>query len=152
MQRTFLAIKPDGVQRGLVGTIVSRLEGKGFKLVGLKFMKVSNELAEKHYGEHKSKPFFKGLVDFITSGPIVAMVWEGKESISAIRKLMGKTNPLDADLGTVRGDFAIDIGRNVVHGSDGIESAEREINLFFKKEELIEWNPDIQKWIYEGAI
>ncbi len=149
MERTFLAIKPDGVQRALVGKIISRLEAKGFKLVGLKLMKVTNELAEQHYGEHKAKPFFKGLVDFITSGPIVAMVWEGKSAISAIRKLMGKTNPLDADLGTVRGDFGIDIGRNVVHGSDGPESASREIGLFFSKEELIEWTPDIKKWIYE---
>jgi nucleoside-diphosphate kinase len=149
MQRTFLAIKPDGVQRALVGKIISRLEERGFKLVGLKLMKVSVELAEKHYGEHKSKPFFKGLVDFITSGPIVAMVWEGKDAINSLRKMMGKTNPLDAELGTIRGDFAIDIGRNVVHGSDGPESAEREIGLFFKNEELIEWNPDIRKWIYE---
>jgi len=149
MQRTFLAIKPDGVQRALVGKIISRLEERGFKLVGLKLMKVSVELAEKHYGEHKAKPFFKGLVDFITSGPIVAMVWEGKDAINSLRKMMGKTNPLDAELGTIRGDFAIDIGRNVVHGSDGPESAEREIGLFFSKDELIEWNPDIRKWIYE---
>lgn len=149
MQRTFLAIKPDGVQRGLIGKIIGRLEERGFKLVGLKLMKVSNELAEKHYGEHKAKPFFKGLVDFITSGPIVAMVWEGKDAINSLRKMMGKTNPLDAELGTIRGDFAIDIGRNVVHGSDGPESAEREIGLFFSKDELVEWNPDIKKWIYE---
>ena len=149
MQRTFLAIKPDGVQKGLVGEIISRLEKKGFKLVGMKFMQVSNELAGKHYGEHQAKPFFKGLVDFITSGPIVAMVWEGKDSINSIRKMMGKTNPLDAELGTIRGDFAVDIGRNVVHGSDGPESAEREIGLFFNKEELLEWKPEIHKWIYE---
>ena len=149
MQRTFLAIKPDGVQRGLIGKIILRLEEKGFKLVGMKLMKVSNELAEKHYGEHKDKPFFKGLVSFITSGPIVAMVWEGKDIVSSLRKMMGKTNPLDADLGTIRGDFAVDIGRNVVHGSDSEESAKREIALFFKNEELINWEQDIQKWIYE---
>ena len=149
MQQTFLAVKPDGVQRWLIGNIISRLEEKGFKLAGMKLMKVSNELAEKHYGEHKDKPFFKGLVSFITSGPIVAMVWEGKNIISALRKMMGKTNPLDAELGTVRGDFAIDIGRNVVHGSDSEESAKREIALFFKEEELIKWEQDIQKWIYE---
>lgn len=149
MQRTFLAIKPDGVQKGLIGEIISRLEKKGFKLVGMKLMQVSNELAGKHYGEHQAKPFFKGLVDFITSGPIVAMVWEGKDSINSIRKMMGKTNPLDAELGTIRGDFAVDIGRNVVHGSDGPESAEREIGLFFNKEELLEWKPEIHKWIYE---
>ena len=149
MQRTFLAIKPDGVQKGLIGEIISRLEKKGFKLIGMKFMQVSDELAQKHYGEHKEKPFFKGLVDFITSGPIVAMVWEGKDSINSIRKMMGKTNPLDAELGTIRGDFAVDIGRNVVHGSDGPESASREIGFFFNKEELLEWKPEIHKWIYE---
>ena len=149
MQQTFLAIKSDGVQRGLIGKIISKLEEKGFKLVGMKLMKVSNELAQKHYGEHKDKPFFKGLVSFITSGPIVAMVWEGKDIVSSLRKMMGKTNPSDADLGTIRGDFAVDIGRNVVHGSDSEESAKREIALFFKNEELISWQQDIQKWIYE---
>ena len=149
MEKTFLAIKPDGVQKALIGKIISRLEEKGFKLVGLKLMKVTNELAEKHYGEHKDKPFFKGLVNFITSGPIVAMVWEGKNIISSLRKMMGKTNPLDAELGTIRGDFAIDIGRNVVHGSDSEESAKREISLFFKEQELVKWEQDIQKWIYE---
>ena len=149
MQKTFLAIKPDGVQRRLIGKIILRLEEKGFKLVGMKLMRVSNELAEKHYAEHKDKPFFKGLVSFITSGPIVAMVWEGKNIITSLRKIMGKTNPLDADLGTVRGDFAVDIGKNVVHGSDSEESAKREIALFFKEEELIKWEQDIQKWIYE---
>ena len=149
MQRTFLAIKPDGVQRGLIGKIILRLEEKGFKLVGMKLMKVSNELAEKHYGEHKDKPFFKGLVSFITSGPIVAMVLEGKNIISSLRKMMGKTNPHDAEFGTVRGDFAVDIGKNVVHGSDSEESAKREIALFFKEDELIKWEQDIQKWIYE---
>ena len=149
MQQTFLAIKPDGVQKALIGKIISRLEEKGFKLIGLKLMKVTNELAEKHYGEHKDKPFFKGLVNFITSGPIVAMVWEGKNIISSLRRMMGKTNPLDAELGTIRGDFAIDIGRNVVHGSDSEESAKREIALFFKEQELVKWEQDIQKWIYE---
>ena len=149
MQKTFLAIKPDGVQRGLIGKIILRLEEKGFKLIGLKLMKVTNELAQKHYGEHKDKPFFKGLVSFITSGPIVAMAWEGKDIVSSLRKMMGKTNPLDADLGTVRGDFAVDIGKNVVHGSDSEESAKREIALFFKEDELISWEQDIQKWIYE---
>ncbi len=149
MQRTFLAIKPDGVQKGLIGKIISRLEEKGFKLVGMKLMMVSNELAEKHYGEHKEKPFFKGLVSFITSGPIVAMVWEGKNIITAMRKIMGKTNPLEAELGTIRGDFAVEIGKNVVHGSDGEESAKREISLFFNEKELVTWEQDIQKWIYE---
>ena len=149
MERTFLAIKPDGVQRGLVGKVISRLEKKGFKLVAMKFMLVSEELAKKHYGEHKDKPFFKGLVSFITSGPIVAMIWEGKNVINAVRKMMGKTNPLEADLGTIRGDFAIDIGRNVVHGSDSEESAKREISIFFNEKEMINWNKEVHKWIYE---
>ena len=149
MERTFLAIKPDAVQRGLVGKIISRLEEKGFKLVAMKFMLVGNELAEKHYGEHKDKPFFTGLVSFITSGPIVAMVWEGKDVVNAVRKMMGKTNPLEAEVGTVRGDLAIDIGRNVVHGSDSAESANREIGSFFKNEEIVNWKVEIHKWIYE---
>lgn len=149
MERTFLAVKPDGVQRGLIGKVINRLEQKGFKLLGMKFVPVTNELAEKHYGEHKGKPFFNGLVKFITSGPIVAMVWEGKDVINSVRKMMGKTNPLEAEVGTIRGDFGIDIGRNVVHGSDSKASAEREINLFFKESEIVSWNVEIQKWIYE---
>ncbi len=149
MERTFVAIKPDAVQRGLIGEVIDRFEQRGFKLVGMKFMKVSNELAEKHYGEHKGKPFFGGLVSFITSAPIVAMVWEGKDAVDNIRKMMGKTNPKDADTGTIRGDLAIDIGRNAVHGSDSVESAKREISIFFKEEELVNWEPEIHKWIYE---
>ena len=149
MERTFLAIKPDGVQRGLIGKVISRLEEKGFKLVAMKLMHLTNEHAEKHYAEHKGKPFYKGLVSFITSGPVVAMVWEGKEVVSATRKLMGKTNPLEAEVGTIRGDFATDVGRNVVHGSDSIESAKREIDLFFSDKEIIDWKQDIQKWVYE---
>ena len=149
MEKTFLAIKPDGVQRGLIGKVISRLEKKGYKLVAMKFLIVTEELAKKHYGEHIGKPFFNGLVSFITSGPIVVMAWEGKGIISAVRKLMGKTNPLEAENGTIRGDFGIDIGRNVVHGSDSLESAKREISLFFAEKELLDWKPDIQKWIYE---
>ena len=133
MERTFVAIKPDAVQRGLIGEVISRLEKKGFTLIAMKFMQVSNELAEKHYGEHKGKPFFNGLVKFITSGPIVVMVWEGEDIINSVRKMMGKTNPLEAEVGTIRGDFGTDIGHNVVHGSDSKASAEREINLFFKE-------------------
>ena len=149
MERTFLALKPDTVQRGLIGNVISRLEEKGFKLVAMKFMKVSNELAQKHYSEHKDKPFFNGLVSFITSGPIVAMVWEGKNVVSTVRKMMGKTNPLEAEEGTIRGDFAVDIGRNIVHGSDSLESAKREIGIFFSGNEIIDWKPEIQKWVYE---
>ena len=149
MERTFVAIKPDGVQRGVMGKVISRFEEKGFKLVAMKFMKVSNDLAEKHYGEHKGKPFFSGLVSFITSGPVLVMVWEGNGIIDTIRKMMGKTNPKDAEVGTIRGDLAIDIGRNIVHGSDGLESAKREISIFFKEEELVNWEPTIHRWIYE---
>lgn len=149
MERTFLAIKPDAVQRSLIGKIISRLEDKGFKLVGLKLMRVTDAMAKEHYKEHLSKPFFKGLVDFITSSPIVAMVWEGKNAVNAIRKVMGKTNPLEAELGTIRGDFGIDIGRNAVHGSDSLDSAKREISIFFKEDELVDWNKDIHKWVYE---
>lgn len=149
MERTFLAIKPDGVQRGLIGEIIRRFESKGFTLVGLKLMKVSRELAEQHYGEHKEKPFFAGLVDFITSGPVVAMVWEGKGVVASARKIIGATNPLNSEPGTIRGDFGVDIGRNIIHGSDAVETAQREISLWFKQEELAGWEPTLTKWIYE---
>ena len=149
MEQTFVAIKPDGVQRGLAGEIISRFEKKGFTLVAMKLLHIRKELAEKHYGEHKGKPFFNGLVSFITSGPVVVMVWEGKDVINTIRKMMGKTNPLEADTGTIRGDFGIDIGHNVVHSSDSAESAKREIGLFFNDSELVNWKKDLDKWIYE---
>lgn len=149
MERTFLAIKPDGVQRKLVGEIIRRFEAKGFTLVGLKLMMVSPELAGEHYGEHREKPFFKGLVDFITSGPVVAMVWEGKGVVASARKMMGVTNPLNSEPGTIRGDFGVDIGRNIIHGSDAPETAVREIALWFKPEELASWSPSLTSWIYE---
>lgn len=149
MERTFLAVKPDGVQRGLVADIIGRFERKGFKLVGLKMMQVTREIAENHYGEHKGKGFFEGLVGFITSGPIVAMVWEGPNVIATARKMMGATNPANAEGGTIRGELATDIGRNVIHGSDGPESAQREIGIFFKPEELVSWERTNEKWIKE---
>jgi len=149
VERTFLAIKPDGVQRGLVGEIISRFESKGFTLVGLKLMNVSREKAEQHYGEHKEKPFFAGLVDFITSGPVVAMVWEGKGVVASARKMIGATNPLNSEPGTIRGDYGIDIGRNIIHGSDAVETAQREIALWFNDSELATWEPTLTKWIYE---
>ncbi|MDX2244424.1 MAG: nucleoside-diphosphate kinase [Leptolyngbyaceae cyanobacterium bins.302] len=149
MERTFLAIKPDGVQRKLIGEIIRRFEAKGFTLVGLKLMSVSRELAETHYGVHKEKPFFPGLVNFITSGPVVAMVWEGKGVIASARKIIGATNPLNAEPGTLRGDFGVDVGRNIIHGSDAPETAEQEIKLWFKSEELVAWEPSITGWIYE---
>ncbi|MBE9008982.1 nucleoside-diphosphate kinase [Pseudanabaenaceae cyanobacterium LEGE 13415] len=149
MERTFLAIKPDGVQRKLIGEIIRRFETKGFTLVGLKFMNVSRELAESHYGVHRERPFFGSLVEFITSGPIVAMVWEGDGVIAGARKVIGATNPLTAEPGTIRGDFGANIGRNLIHGSDAPETAQSEIALWFKDEELVNWQPTVLNWIYE---
>ena len=137
MNRTFAMVKPDGVQKGLVGEIISRFEKKGLKMVALKIMKITPELAEKHYGEHKGKPFFADLVNFITSGPVAAMVLEGENVIPTVRTMMGATNPQDAAPGTVRGDFALTIDENIIHGSDSPESAIREIGIFFKEEEII---------------
>lgn len=149
MERTFLAVKPDGVQRHLVGEIIRRYEAKGFKLVGLKLVQPTRELAESHYGVHKERPFFAGLVDFITSGPVVAMVWEGDGAVASARKIIGATNPLTAEPGTIRGDFGVNIGRNIIHGSDAIETAQTEIALWFKPEELVEWQPNLTAWVYE---
>jgi len=149
MERTFLAVKPDGVQRHLVGEIIRRYETKGFKLVGLKLLQPTRELAETHYAVHKERPFFAGLVDFITSGPVVAMVWEGDGVVGSARKIIGATNPLTAEPGTIRGDYGANIGRNIIHGSDAIETAQTEIALWFKTEELVEWKPSLTAWIYE---
>lgn len=148
MEKTFLMVKPDGVQRNLTGEIVNRFEQKGFKLVGAKLMQISNELAENHYGEHKERPFFGELVDFITSGPVFAMVWEGEGVILTAREMMGKTNPAEAAPGTVRGDFAVTVGKNIIHGSDSAESAEREIGLFFKEDEIVSYDKQDSSWIY----
>lgn len=137
MNRTFAMVKPDGVQKGLVGEIISRFEKKGLKIVALKIMKITPELAEKHYSEHKGKPFFADLVNFITSGPVAPMVLEGENVISTVRAMMGATNPQDAAPGTIRGDFALTIDENIIHGSDSPESAMREIGLFFKEEEIV---------------
>ena len=148
-ERTFLAIKPDGVQRGLVGEIIGRFERKGFKLVGLKQLTPSRELAESHYAVHRERPFFAGLVAFITSGPVVAMVWEGDGVIAAARLMIGATKPLEAAPGTIRGDLAVNIGRNVIHGSDGAETAVQEIALWFTPGELSDWQPADQCWRVE---
>ncbi len=149
MERTFLMIKPDGVQRNLVGEIIRRFESKGYTLVGLKMMSVSRDLAEKHYDVHKERPFFGGLVEFIISAPVVAMVWEGEGVVSTARKIIGATNPINAELGTIRGDYGISIGRNLIHGSDAIETAQREISLWFSEEELIAWEPTLKPWLEE---
>lgn len=148
MQRTFLMVKPDGVQRQLIGEITSRFENKGFHLVGAKLMQITPELAQKHYAEHAERPFFGELVDFITSGPVFAMVWEGENVISVARQMMGATNPKDSAVGTIRGDFAVTMGKNIIHGSDSPESAAREISLFFNETELVEYNKAINTWIY----
>ncbi|MGQ9511182.1 MAG: nucleoside-diphosphate kinase [Thermaceae bacterium] len=137
MERTFVMVKPDGVRRGLVGEILRRFERKGFRIVGLKMLKISKELAETHYAEHREKPFFQGLVNFITSGPVVAFVLEGEGVIAEVRKMMGATHPKDALPGTIRGDFAASIDENVIHGSATEEDAKREIALFFREEDLV---------------
>ena len=149
MERTFVMVKPDGVQRNLVGEVIRRLETKGFTLVGLKMMQVSRELAEKHYDVHKEKPFFNSLVEFIISAPVVATVWEGEGVIASARKIIGATNPLSAEPGTIRGDYGVSIGRNLIHGSDAAETAKQEIDLWFREEELISWEPTLKSWLYE---
>jgi nucleoside-diphosphate kinase len=141
-------IKPDGVQRGLVGDVIKRFEQKGFTLAGMKFMSVSQELAEQHYGVHKERPFFGSLIEFITSGPVVAMVWQGDGVVASSRLLIGATNPLTADPGTIRGDYGVNVGRNLIHGSDAIETAQTEIKLWFG-DDLVEWTPTVTPWIYE---
>lgn len=148
MERSFFMVKPDGVQRGLVGEVIARLERRGLKLVGLKLMKISPQLASRHYAEHEGKPFYPGLISFITSGPVAAMVWEGEKVISIIRTTMGATDPAAATPGTIRGDLAVDKGQNIVHGSDSPESAAREIGLFFRPVELVEYGRDVDVWVY----
>jgi nucleoside-diphosphate kinase len=149
MERTLVLVKPDGVQRGLIGKIISRFESRGLKLAGLKFIQMSDGLAARHYAVHEGKPFYDSLVSYIVSGPVVAMAWEGSNAISIARKTMGGTNPVDADPGTIRGDFGIEIGRNLVHGSDSAENAEYELGLFFETDELVTWVRDIEPWMRE---
>ncbi|MBN1109501.1 MAG: nucleoside-diphosphate kinase [Methanomassiliicoccales archaeon] len=149
MERTFVMLKPDAVQRGLMGQIVARLEARGFRPVAIKFMRIPRELAERHYAEHKGKGFFPKLIEYITSGPVLVMVWEGDNIISVMRGMMGKTNPVEAVPGTIRGDFAQQTGRNIVHGSDSPESAKREIELFFNDYELLSYEPCSKDWLYE---
>ena len=146
MQTTFVMVKPDGVQRGLVGEIINRFERKGLRLVGLRSMVPSNEIAEEHYAVHKERPFYSGLIEFITSGPIVAMAWSGIDAISVARLIIGATNGRDAAPGTIRGDFGMDIGYNLIHGSDGEDTASSELALWFP-EGTMEWNRDIESWI-----
>ncbi|KAL8690479.1 MAG: hypothetical protein Q9224_004397 [Gallowayella concinna] len=148
-ERTFIAIKPDGVQRGLVGDIISKFEKRGYKLAAIKMVTPSKEHLEEHYKDLSEKPFFKGLVTYMLSGPIVAMVWEGRDAVKTGRTLLGATNPLQSAPGTIRGDYAIDVGRNVCHGSDSVETAKNEIDLWFGKGEVIEYKNAQFDWIYE---
>lgn len=149
MERTLVLVKPDGVQRGLIGEVISRLERRGLKLVGMKLMQVDDALARQHYGEHVDRPFFGGLVDFITSSPVVAMAWEADNAAEVVRNTIGQTNPTSSPAGTIRGDLGLDIGRNLVHGSDSPESAVRELGLFFKDGELLDYTRANDSWIKE---
>ncbi len=149
MERSLIIIKPDGVQRGLIGTIISRLENRGLKIVAMKMIQMDEELARRHYAVHEGKPFFESLIKYITSGPVVVMVVEGPRAIEIVRKTMGATNPADASPGTIRADFALEIGRNLIHGSDSPETAEKEINLFFHPSEILSYTRDTDRWIFE---
>lgn len=150
MNRTLILVKPDGVQRGLIGKIVDRFEARGLKLIAMKMMQMSGDLAAKHYAEHEGKAFYEKLVAYITSGPVVAMVWEGNDAVNVARATIGATKPVEATSGTIRGDFGLDVGRNLVHGSDSEKSAGREIDLFFDAEEFVDWQRDGERWIVEG--
>ena len=148
-ERTLIIVKPDGVQRGLAGEVISRLERRGLKLVGLKLMQMQRELAERHYVEHQGKGFYEGLVTYITSGPVVVGVVEGPQSIAIVRSTVGATRPAEAAPGTIRGDFGVSVGRNLIHASDSTESAQREIGIFFQDSELTSWSRDTDRWIFE---
>merc|ERR1711988_2011642 len=148
-ERTFIMLKPDAVQRGLVGEIIKRFEQKGFKLVAMKMMHASEELLKEHYADLSSKAFFPGLVKYMNSGPVVPMVWEGLNVVKTGRVMLGETNPAASAPGTIRGDFCIQVGRNICHGSDAVESAKKEIALWFKDEELVKWDPITLSWVYE---
>jgi nucleoside-diphosphate kinase len=149
VERTFALLKPDAIQRGLAGQVVQRFERRGLKIIGLKMMRVSRQLAESYYAEHQGKPFYEPLMAYITSGPVIAVVLEGDGAVAIVRKMMGKTNSAEAEPGTIRGDFALTIGRNVIHGSDSPESAKREIGFFFKAEELQEYQRIDEAWLRE---
>ena len=149
LERTSIMIKPDGVQRGCVGEIIARFEKKGFKLLAMKLYSPSKQLLEEHYKDLKEKPFFPKLVEYMMMGPVVCMIWQGREVVKTGRKMLGATNPLNSEPGTIRGDYCIESGRNIIHGSDSVESAEREIKLWFKPEEINQYTRDSDKWIYE---
>jgi nucleoside-diphosphate kinase len=149
MERTLVLVKPDGVQRGLIGVAISRLEARGLKLVAMKMIQIDRDLAGRHYAIHEGKSFFPGLIAYITSAPVVAMVWEGPRAVELVRATMGATDPLKASAGTIRGEFAVEIGRNLVHGSDSPENAQTEIALFFAPGEILSYARDHERWITE---
>lgn len=150
MERTLVLVKPDAMQRGLAGKIISRLEQRGLKIVAVKLLHMDKEMASKHYDIHQGKPFFEDLIDYITSAPIIAAVLEGPRAVDVTRNTMGATSPVDAAMGTIRGDFALEIGRNLVHGSDSLENAKKEIALFFAPQEIVSYERDIDKWVTES--
>jgi len=149
MERTLIIFKPDAVQRGLIGPIITRLEQRGLRFAAMKLMQITPELAARHYAIHKGKPFYEGLVQFITSGPVVAAVIEGKDAINTVRKTLGATSPANAEPGTIRADFGLEIGRNLVHGSDGADTAAYEIPLFFSEDEILTYERAVDHWIHE---
>jgi nucleoside-diphosphate kinase len=152
MEKSFVMLKPDAVSRKLIGKILSRFEEKGLKIVGIKLLQITEDLAKTHYSEHEGKPFFNDLVNYIISAPSLAMVIEGDEAITVIRKIVGATDPKEADLGTIRGDYAMDTGRNIIHASDSPKSAEREINLFFNQDEIYDYEVPDSSWVYESTF
>lgn len=149
MEKTLVLVKPDGVQRGLIGEVITRLERRGLRLVGAKFMAVSPELAETHYAIHRGKPFYEGLIRYIISAPVMAMVWEGPNAVGAVRQMMGATRPTEAAPGSLRHDFALEVGRNLTHASDSIENGEAEVDLWFRDDELVNWERSTDRWIFE---
>jgi nucleoside-diphosphate kinase len=150
VERTLIIVKPDAVQRGLSGEIIRRFENRGLRIVGMKFIHMSRELAGKHYAIHQGKPFYNGLIQYITSAPVIVMVLEGTQAVAVARNTIGATKPVDAAAGTIRGDLGLEVGRNLVHGSDSVDNAAKEINLFFSAGELIDWTRDTDRWIFEG--
>jgi nucleoside-diphosphate kinase len=149
VERSLVLVKPDGVQRALVGEVISRLERRGLRLVAARFMHVSNDLAETHYAIHKGKPFYEGLIAYITSAPVMAMVWEGPNAVAAIRQTMGSTSPTEAAPGSLRHDFALEVGRNLTHASDSVENGANEVALWFKNDELVDWKREVDRWVFE---
>jgi nucleoside-diphosphate kinase len=151
MERTLVLVKPDGVQRGLIGEVINRLERRGLRMIAAKFILLGQELAETHYAIHKGKPFYDGLITYITSAPVMAMAWDGPNAVAAVRQTMGATRPTEAAPGTIRHDFALEVGRNLTHASDSIENGEKEVELWFSPAELLDWKRDADRWIFERS-